>query len=223
MRSYSTLLSHVLGSHKNIDGYSELHYSYVNQLDGLKAKIQIMYTLGSGLSGNYILDKLLHNENKISESFLQENTVKLIFLLRNPHDTYKSRINMQLRHTKQNKDPLIIHKYYVDRIKMLAHQAKSLNTDKIFIESEQIKTNTDVTLEKLHDFLELDDVLTSNYQLFKYSGHGNYGDSTDNIKKGVISKNSNNYDKIIISDEILKTANIAYYKANRELNQFCNN
>lgn len=71
MRSYSTLLSHVLGSNKNIDGYSELHYSYLNKLEGLKAKIQIMYTLGSGLSGNYILDKLLHNENQISESFLQ--------------------------------------------------------------------------------------------------------------------------------------------------------
>lgn len=223
MRSYSTLLSHVLGSNKDIDGYSELHYSYLNKLDGLKAKIQIMYTLGSGLSGNYILDKLLHNENQISESFLQENTVKLIFLLRNPHDTYRSRINLQLRYTKQNIDPKIIHNYYVNRLKMLIQQAKSLNTNKIFIESEQIKTNTDAMLDKLRDFLELDDVLTSNYQLFKYSGRGNYGDSSDNIKKGVISKNSNNYDKIIIPDEILKIANVAYNKAIRELIRLCNN
>ncbi len=222
MRSYSTLLSHVLGSNKDIDGYSELHYSYLNKLDGLKAKIQIMYTLGSGLSGNYILDKLLHNENQISESFLQENTVKLIFLLRNPHDTYRSRINLQLRYTKQNIDPKIIHNYYVNRLKMLIQQAKSLNTNKIFIESEQIKTNTDAMLDKLRDFLELDDVLTSNYQLFKYSGRGNYGDSTDNIKKGVISKNSNKYDKIIIPDEILKIANVAYNKAIKELIRLCN-
>jgi hypothetical protein len=78
MRSYSTLLSQILGSNKNIDGYSELHYSYLNQLDGLKAKIQIMYTLGSGLNGKHILDKLSHNENQISDSFLQENSVKLI-------------------------------------------------------------------------------------------------------------------------------------------------
>lgn len=223
MRSYSTLLSHVLGSNKNIDGYSELHYSYLNKLDGLKAKIQIMYTLGSGLSGNYILDKLLHNENQISESFLQENTVKLIFLLRNPHDTYRSLINLQLRYTKQNIDPKIIHNYYVNRLKMLRQQAKSLNTNKIFIESEQIKTNTDAMLDKLRDFLELDDVLTRNYQLFKYSGRGNYGDSTDNIKKGVISKNSTNYDKIIIPDEILKIANVAYNKANGESIRLCNN
>jgi hypothetical protein len=223
MRSYSTLLSHVLGSNKDIDGYSELHYSYLNKSDGLKAKIQIMYTLGSGLSGNYILDKLLHNENQISESFLQENTVKLIFLLRNPHDTYRSRNKLQLRYTKQNIDPKTIHDYYVNRLKMLIQQAKSLNTNKIFIGSEQIKTNTDAILDKLRDFLELDDVLTSNYQLFKYSGRGNYGDSSDNIKKGVISKNSNNYDNIIIPDEILKIANIAYNKANVELIRLCNN
>jgi hypothetical protein len=130
---------------------------------------------------------------------------------------------MQLRHTKQNIDPKIIHNYYVNRLKMLIQQAKSLNTKKIFINSEQIKTNTDATLEKLYDFLELDDDLTSNYQLFKYSGRGNYGDSTDNIKKGAISKNSNNYYHIIIPDKILKAANIAYYKGEKELIRFCNN
>lgn len=130
---------------------------------------------------------------------------------------------MQLRYTKQNIDPKIIHNYYVNRLKMLRQQAKSLNTNKIFIESEQIKTNIDAMLDKLRDFLELDDVLTRNYQLFKYSGRGNYGDSTDNIKKGVISKNSTNYDKIIIPDEILKIANVAYNKANGELIRLCNN
>lgn len=222
MRSYSTLLSHVLGNNKDIDGYSELHYSYLNQLDGIKAKIQIMYTLGGGLSGKYILDKLLHNENQISESFLQENTVKLIFLLRNPLDTYKSRINMLVKNTMQNKDPKIIHNYYVSRLKMLIQQAKSLNTSKIFIDSEQIKTNTDATLDKLSEFLELEDVLTSNYQLFKYSGNGTYGDSTDNIKKRVISTNSNSYNDIIIPEKILEEANSAYIQGKKQLFRLCN-
>ena len=138
IRSYSSLLSHILGSNKDINGYSELHYSYLNQFDSIKAKIQVMYTLGNSLDGKYILDKLLHNENQISESFLQDNNVKLIFLLRNPIDTYKSQINLGLKITgsKKHIDPINVHDYYINRLEMLEKQAKLLNTDKIFIESE---------------------------------------------------------------------------------------
>ncbi|MFC1784119.1 hypothetical protein ACFL0J_00650 [Candidatus Neomarinimicrobiota bacterium] len=223
MRSYSTLLSHVLGSNKNIDGYGELHYSYLNRFDSLKAKIQVMYAVDNSLQGNFILDKLLHNANQIAESFLQKNTVKLIFLLRNPIDTYKSRINLLQRIKKRNIDPLQIHNYYINRLPMLVQQAKSLDTKKIFIESEQIKTNTSATLQKLNNFLELDDKLTNNYQLFKFSGYGNYGDSTDNIKIGVISKGSNQYDNIVLPDEIMKIAHIVYNESKLKLMQLCNN
>lgn len=224
IRSYSSLLSHILGSHKDINGYSELHYSYLNQFDCIKAKIQVMYTLRSSLDGKYILDKLLHNENQISESFLQNNNVKLIFLLRNPRDTYKSQINLGLQITglKQHIDPLKVHSYYINRLKMLEQQAKLLNTKKIFVESEHIINNTDITLEKLQEFLELDSPFTSHYQQFKFSGNQNYGDPSDTIKKGVISTSLKNYKKINIHKKTLGEANISYSNCKERLIRYCN-
>lgn len=224
IRSYSSLLSHILGSNKDINGYSELHYSYLNQFDSIKAKIQVMYTLGNSLDGKYILDKLLHNENQISELFLQDNIVKLIFLLRKPLHTYKSQINLGLQITRLKKhiDPFKVHSYYIKRLKMLEQQAKLLITKKIFIESESIINNTAITLEKLQEFLELESPLTNHYQQFKFTGNRNYGDPSDNIKKSVISANLTNYKKINIPKKIIEESNISYSRCKKRLIQYCN-
>lgn len=223
MRSYSTLLSHILGNHKEIDGYSELHYSYFNYFDNIKAKIRVMYTLGNRLEGQYILDKLLHNENQISNIFLQANTVKLIFLLRQPHTTYKSQINRRLQVTKTDEHIIVnnVHYYYTNRLVMLKKLVISLNADKLFIKSEDIINNPDPVLKKIQGFLSLGNPLTKEYEQFRFSGKRGYGDSSENIKSGRITNFSKKYGNIHIPKELLSAANNYYDQCKEELLKHC--
>ena len=61
MRSYSSLLCHILGSHPQVDGYCETHIKYRTWLDLLRLRSRVVQLTGEPLRGRYILDKVLHN------------------------------------------------------------------------------------------------------------------------------------------------------------------
>src|SRR5688572_27511814 len=61
MRSYSSVLSHVLGSHPEIDGYCETHIRYRLSLDVHRLGWKVRALTGEPLSGRFVLDKVLHN------------------------------------------------------------------------------------------------------------------------------------------------------------------
>ena len=71
MRSYSSLLCHILGSHPEISGYSETHQSYLgrNDLDRL-AKTVREHT-GETALNRILLDKVLHNHADIESGILR--------------------------------------------------------------------------------------------------------------------------------------------------------
>src|SRR6185436_15808518 len=66
MRSYSSLLCHILGSHPAISGYSEAHQSYFgrNDLDRLARTVR-EHTEEAALKP-YVLDKVLHDNTEIA-------------------------------------------------------------------------------------------------------------------------------------------------------------
>src|SRR5688572_25028043 len=59
MRSYSSLLAHILGSHPRIVGYAEMHQKYRTVLDLLELSRKVERTCDKGCAGRYVLDKIL--------------------------------------------------------------------------------------------------------------------------------------------------------------------
>ena len=89
MRSYSSVLSHVLGSHPEIDGYCETHLRYRFALDFLRLQWRVRRLTGEPLSGRFVLDKILHNYS-LASSVLERPQARVIFLLRQPADVLRS-------------------------------------------------------------------------------------------------------------------------------------
>src|SRR5258707_13269189 len=59
MRSYSSVLSHVLGSHPQINGYCETHTKYRTYFDLWKLHRRGRKLTGEAATRDYVLDKML--------------------------------------------------------------------------------------------------------------------------------------------------------------------
>ena len=57
MRSFSSLLCHILGSHPEIAGYAEAHQAYAGRADLLQLTRKVESTLEGAVAGRYVLDK----------------------------------------------------------------------------------------------------------------------------------------------------------------------
>ena len=120
MRSYSSLLCHILGSHKEISGYAEMHNPYVRRADLIRLRYRVFSTNNKTLEGRYILDKVLHNKSFIDSAILNLDNVKQLVMLRAPEDTMKSIINMGVNIYKDQD------KWYADPEKVLAYYKERL-------------------------------------------------------------------------------------------------
>ena len=93
MRSYSSLLSHVLGSHPDIDGYCETRLRYRFPLDVMRLHWKVTRLTGEPLRGRFVLDKILHNY-AVSRAILENPRTRAVVLLREPREVGQSIIHM---------------------------------------------------------------------------------------------------------------------------------
>ena len=200
MRSYSSLLGHILGSHSQIDGYCEAHLSYSSSADLLKLQEFVRSSIEQEPLGDFLFDKILGNHTKIAMKILEDEKVYPVFLIRNPQDTVKSILNMGYNivgnSTYQNVQKVCTE--YVKRIRKLALTASKISGRGLFISSEDLIENTDQVLRRLERFLNLSSPLSSEYRTFKYTGEKSYGDPSSNIATGKVIKKINIYDGIQI-------------------------
>ena len=90
MRSYSTLLSHILANNSDICGYSEKQIPYYTSLDFQILKSKSMERYKSNIQRKFLLDKILGNHCTLSKEILRNKSLSIIFLLRNHNDSLKS-------------------------------------------------------------------------------------------------------------------------------------
>ena len=95
MRSYSSVLSHILGSHPQISGYCETHTKYRTWFDLWKLRWRVRKLTGEALRGDYVLDKVLH-DYPMARSILDSSSTRAIVLIRRPRETVRSIIEMGL-------------------------------------------------------------------------------------------------------------------------------
>ena len=220
MRSRSTVLSHVLGSNRNICGYSELHISYKNIVDVARMRLKLYLNSSCKIFDRdrlYFLDKILSKNHEISRQFVEEVRPKFIFLIRQPEETLKSIINMgYITSVDWYKDPVNAYSHYCGRIEYIMEFAADNHNlsqnDFFFVESGEIVNDTDNLLGNLSRWLGLPDPLSSRYSKFRNTGKPRHGDPSENINSGIISITPE-HRNIEIPSDVLRDANSAYKKA----------
>lgn len=183
MRSRSTLLSHILGSHKDICGYRELHLSYLNPLSKLKMRVALSEE-ESYLNSHILLDKLLHNKLNIKADAFGSN-LAMIILLREPISSLASMFSMHERlHGNSDYDHLL--EYYVRRLDYIDEFVEDRNHKFLYVDSDSLVKRPKEELNRIATYLNLDTPLLENYKKFSKTGNEGVGDSSKNIMAGKI-------------------------------------
>lgn len=209
MRSRSTALSHILGSHDEICGYSELRRSYNSRMDFLGMRAALYQDLKCDFEGKYLLDKLLHNHQHINKDLIDSIDYKIIFLLRNPKSSITSAVKLGQARGSGWQYVDKVTDYYCERLERLEEYANGFDGRYFFIESDQLVTNTEPLLADLSEWLALPKPLQNSYNRFNNTGRRLYGDSSENINAGKLVK-TQPHGEIEIPTELLNRAEQAY-------------
>jgi len=189
MRAYTTLISHILASNSQINGYTEQHIPYNKHTDLIRLRYKLYNIYDEKLDGKYLLDKLLHNNLTLSDKVISNKNINFIFLTRKPSQTIPSVIKMANRLDLGNlKELEHARNYYVGRINQLRTLSTRLSQRYFYIEGDDFMQNTDHILSELSDFLGLDTPLSQSYDTFKMTGSKGIGDSSEYIQTGKIIK-----------------------------------
>jgi len=185
MRSYSTVLGHIFGSHPEISGYVELHRSYDTPADLRAMRLQVL-RLNGDLDGRFVFDKLLHRRHEISDDILRRPSVHPIYALREPVGATKSLIAMGRRHkTKRTwyQNPRRAAQHAINRYADLVRLADRC-PDAAVMFTDCLLSDEAATLTGLTGYLGLRSPLTPEYQQFDKTAKGGFGDPVGPIKAG---------------------------------------
>ena len=208
MRGFTTLLTHLLGSHPEVSGYFETHSSYHDLHD----LIRLRATLddADGLSGDekWIVDKVLGCDLTISDAVLRREDVTLLFSLRRPLATLKSMIATRERYGWRM-DRRRTTEYYFTRLAQIADFARRAPGG-FYLDAEAIVERTGPTLDGLSRALNLAPPLQADFTIHSMTGKSGYGCPSDYIRQGRIVRDRERYEDIEIDPELLARAERAY-------------
>ena len=223
MRSYSSLLCHILGSHSEISGYSEAHQSYFGRNDLERLARTVREATEEATLKRFVLDKVLHSNEQIAPDILRRPDVRCIFLLRNPRDTIASILNMAhtLRSTGDFSIPSRVVAYYEQRLLLMEAYGVHVAGRAIFVESERLLVDTDLLLARITEWLGLAEPLSPEYRTFRHTGRPHHGDPSSHIKAGKIVADDEyrhrDYVPFAIADDVLERGNAAYARCRAAL------
>ena len=223
MRSYSSLIGHILGSHPEIDGYSELHQSYESDLDLVRQAMRVYELNDRHLDGRYVFDKVLHGHHKINPQVLGRSNVVALFTLRRPEATLRSSIAMARRRKKPDwkGNPDKLAGYYERRAAHLVELAGAKPQQSAVFEAEAIIDRSDEFLAGLSELLRLKTPLTQGYDTFSHTGRAAFGDPTEVIKSGHIVRDRKRHEDIELDPDLVARLEAVRSDALAELRRRC--
>lgn len=187
MRSGSSLLTHLLNAHPQINGFGESHIYYMAQ-ENLKTLLlrNLWHLKKPILPQDYVLDKILHDE--IAPSFALPDNLRIIFLLRQPEPSIKSIIRLFQDRPKMRMTEQQARDYYLNRLTSLENYSQQVSdsTRKLTITYEQLLDQTQPVLNLLQTFLETEQPFSESYKTLSTTGVKGVGDSSKYIQAGRI-------------------------------------
>jgi hypothetical protein len=223
-RSYTTLLCHLLGSHRQISGYAETMLAYETAVD--------LYTLNAKAcaAGNYrndceyVLDKLLYDFLTVSDKVLGLARIIPIFVVREPEPTIASLTRMRVREYEQGIQEWAegtdrraaagrAATYYTSRLETLQSYCTRLGAlggRGILLPARCLLDDTAGALRFLESELGLNGPLREEYELFEKTGRPGFGDTSTTIRTGRIVRDPSEQEEIPIPTDLLDRARDAY-------------
>lgn len=188
MRSYSSVLSHVLGSHPDISGYSESHLKYRHGKDLRLLRWRVAKAVGGLPRGRFLLDKLLHNYMLIPRQLRSVETFRALIFIRRPAPTLQSILRMHALRPQVawHGDPAAVAQYYCERLTWIAAVGVLLKDRALAFPAEAIPGRTTELLGAIAAHLDLGSPLAPVYTRQRYTGQAAHGDISANIRAGEI-------------------------------------
>ncbi len=214
MRGNTSLLSHLLGSHDEIEGYYEMHLAYYSWKSLYRQKLLYTQEHTVRAGSRYFFDKILHNDHYIAPCILTRQNSKIIIMLRKPAQAIRSIVNLyqKTEPTQKYCDPQKAANYYIKRLQGIQIVLEALNHDYFYIQADELRTKPDQILPPLEKWLGLKSPIPDKYKNFKKTGKKGAGDSLKNIYTGKIIKRSTDYSSIKLEKESLKLAINTYHE-----------
>jgi hypothetical protein len=229
MRGYTTLMSHILGSHPEISGYSETSYvtrkPYRSFLDLLKIRLVVAFHQNYKPGCRYVLDKINLNDPQIADSILAKRSTKWIIMIREPLATIRSIVALHRKYVRQGSpagpsiipaNPESAANYYCDRIAGLlriVERLQHLGQSMLIIKAEELVEQPRPVLNQIEQYLELRTRLSEEYTVFDRTGRWDAGDTSEFIWKRSIVRRRPQHDEIAIPPEIAAQTQANYERS----------
>ena len=214
MRSFSSVLCHILGSHREIAGYAEMHQSYDGRSDLHQLARKVQDATDTPIEGRYVLDKMLHGDQYVAPAVLGRPDVKALFLVRNADDTIRSVLNLTHSYGAAYINPDDARHYYVTRLLELERYSGLIARNALYLDAESLLDDTQTVLDGLSQWLNLSEPLSATYRTFRFTGTKGYGDPSEHIMAGKIIADADDrhrgYVQVPIPETMLQEAREAY-------------
>lgn len=224
MRANTSLISHILGSHPQINGYYEMHLSYHSQSDLInQEQLLCQNEEQNNTQRQYLFDKILHNNYALQLDKLSlkadPEKIKILISIRPPEQSIKSIINLFRTKDTQHRyaNPEDATDYYIKRLKILAEFCQQYKKKYYYYDADIIRTSPKKSLAQITSWLSLSSPLKEKYKIFTLTGKPRVGDSSDNMKAGRIVKQQTNYEAIEIPSHLLDNANTEMKKCRQKI------
>lgn len=186
MRSYSTLIGHLVGSHPQISGYTEQHQSYRSFADLSGLCYGVWKVSDYEVTGDYLFDKVLQDTLSISDEVLLREDVLPVYAIREPIASMRSVVAMGRRKNRPSwNEPERAIGHFSKRYAAL-RELSERRPDSAALFADSIITSPEQTLTELSTYLGLDSAITPAYDLFPKTGVSGFGDPTGPIEAGRI-------------------------------------
>ncbi len=223
MRAYSSTLGHIIGSHPRINGYYEMHQSYLSDAD--LAQQIADYSQHDSLKpdSHYQFDKLLHNDYRLNLSLPALQDAVIFIALRQPEPTIKSIIKL---FQQKSTDHVYAHpaeatNYYLERLQTLTDFAQQHPQRYYYFDTEKVCTDTDGLLSQLQQWIGVTEPLSPEYGSFAKTGVAGAGDTSPLIHTGKILPNFQEaVDDVALDATLLQQAEQAYQNSRALLLQY---
>ncbi|WP_412971979.1 hypothetical protein [Glaciecola sp. MF2-115] len=219
MRANTSLLGHILGEHDEINGYYEMHIGYYSWKSFLRQKSKYFAQHPKEVVKKNIFDKILHDGHGVTDYILKNSSSKFLISLRQPEITVRSTVAMFQKNLPNHEftDPDVVTNYYINRADSLATYSEKLKSCYFYYDAEELIDNSNETLKRISEFLELNAPLKEKFSPKKLTGVGDGGDHTGNLMTGNIIKKTNKYDDIKLTENQINTLELKYSQVRKVL------
>lgn len=194
MRSNSSLLGHLIGSHPEINGYYEVQQDYLTSSDFLLQKIKFAMANIVKPNSRYFFDKLLHNGVNIDCNLVAQKNAVVFISLRDVNATIPSIMKLAKQENWRDQSEEYASRYFLRRLGDLANYGEQLKGKYAYFDADLLRDRSEETLRFLTDALGLSTQIPSEYNVQSLTGVGGAGDTSEAIMSGKIMPTSNTSD-----------------------------